>query len=171
MKFRPGDRCLDLGEWNPRISYLQQQTGLNINSWSGTDLNFDSINKEKYYDIITAFDIMEHLQCALHALRELKTALKDDGSIYINNPCNPRWLWSDEHFFEYPLDHFDRWIVKPLGLKIVRKKRIFFVANWKAFFIGVRPLLRVFRGETNWRGMARSMFCWNFWICELKKDI
>ena len=171
MKFKLGDTCMDLGEVNPRISYLQNRTALNFDSWSPPDLNFDSIDKEKHYDIITAFDIMEHLQCAMHTLSEMKKSLKDDGSIYINNPCNPRWLWSDEHFFEYPMKHFERWIVNPLGLKVVRKKRIFFIANRKAFFIGVRPLLRVLRGETTWRSMARSIFCWNFYIMEIKKDI
>jgi len=142
-----------------------------MESWNPPDLNFDSIGIEKEFDIITAWDIMEHLQCALHTMAELKKSLKDDGSIYINNPCNPRWLWSDEHFFEYPMKHFERWIVNPLGLKVVRKKRIFFIANRKAFFIGVRPLLRVLRGETTWRSMARSIFCWSFYIMEIKKDI
>ena len=43
------------------------------------------------------------------------------------------------------------------------------VANWKAFFIGIRPLWRVLSGQTTWRSMARSMFCWRFYIVEVKK--
>ncbi len=171
IKFKPGDTCMDLGEWNPRISYFKERTGLKIDSWSPNDLNFDKIDKVKYYDIEIALDIMEHLQCAMHTLNEMKKALKDDGSIYINLPENPRWLWSSEHFFEYPKGHFEQWIVNPLGLRVIREKRIFFIANYKAFFIGVRPLLRIFRGESTWRSMARSILCWNFRLYEVKKDI
>jgi len=169
LRVNVGAKCLDVGTWNPRIAYLQKQTGLDIEAWDTPDLNFDSIKKKKQYDAIFAFDVLEHLQNCLWTVGELKKALKDNGSIYVNMPSNHYWLWGDEHYFEIRFKHFKKWIVTPLGLKVVRYKRIFFIANWRAFFIGVRPLWRVLTGQTTWRSMARSIFCWNFYICELKK--
>jgi SAM-dependent methyltransferase len=170
LRLKPNPTCLDVGERNPRMEYLKMRLNLNVKQWDTEDLNFDTLN-EKDIDYIFAFDVLEHIQDLLWVMKQLKNALADDGSIYVNLPENARWLWGKEHYFEVDRDHFIKWILNPLGLHVVRQKKIFFVANWKAFFIGVRPLLRIFRGESTWRSMARSIFCWNFRIYEVKKDI
>lgn len=170
---RHTDNCLDVGELNPRGIYLAKQLGVEMDNWDADDLNFDPIDEGRYnyYDAIFALDVLEHIQNLLFCVRELKKALKPDGSLYVNMPNNIRPLWGKEHYHELTPEHFIKWICNPLGLRVVRQKNIKFIANWKAFFIGVRPVLRILRGESTWRGMARSMFCWNFYIIELKKDI
>jgi hypothetical protein len=167
------DKCLDVGELNPRGVYLAKRLGVKMVNWDTNDLNFDPIPEKwiGYFDSIFCMDLFEHIQNGLAMMNELKNALSDNGSIYVNLPENAMWLWGEEHYFEIGKDHFIKWILNPLGLHVVRQRKIFFIANWRAFFIGVRPLLRVLRGETTWRSMARSMFCWNFRIYEIKKDI
>jgi 2-polyprenyl-3-methyl-5-hydroxy-6-metoxy-1,4-benzoquinol methylase len=162
--------CLDVGEANPRMDYMKKKLNLNVEQWDTQDLNFDSIQKKNHYDIIFCFDLLEHIQNPLWLMKQMKDGIKDSGSIYINLPENAQWLWGEEHFFEYRFGHFAKWLIIPSGLKTVRQKKIFFIANWKAFLIGIRPLLRILRRETTLRSMARSMFCWNFRIYELKKS-
>lgn len=169
LRVKKGAVCMDVGEANPRMEYLKQATGLNVWNWDTPDLNFDTLPFENRFDAIFAFDVLEHIQDCLHTVREMKKGLKPNGSIYVNLPNNARWLWGEEHYFEIPPKHFIKWIATPLGLEVVRQKRIIFVANWKAFFIGIRPLWRVLSGQTTWRSMARSMFCWRFYIVEVKK--
>ena len=161
--------CLDVGEANPRMEYLKKELDLNVEQWDTKDLNFAGAEWYNYYDAIFCFDLLEHIQNPLWLMRQLKLTIKPGGSIYVNMPENPMWLWGDEHFFEMPMNHFIKWIANPLELKVVRQKHIFFIANWKAYFIGVRPLLRILRGESTWRSMARSMFCVRYRIYELKK--
>ena len=162
--------CLDVGEVNPRMQYMKWKMKLDVDQWDTEDLNFDSINIKNHYDAIFAFDIIEHLQCSMHTIRELKVAVKDGGSIYINLPENSRWLWGVDHYFELDRKHLEKWILTPLGLKVVRHKRIIFVANWRAVFIGIRPLLRVLRGEDSWKSIVRSILCVHYRIYEIKKN-
>jgi hypothetical protein len=76
----------------------------------------------------------------------------------------------DGHYFEIPRKHFEKWIVKPLGLRVVRYKRINFVHNWLGLLIGVRPLLRVIRGETHWKSLVRTVLYYKYDVYEIKKD-
>lgn len=170
LKLLPNAVCLDVGEANPRMDFMRKKLDLNVEQFAPENLNFDSVDRFNYYDVIFCFDLLEHIQNPLWLMGQLKLAVKPSGSIYVNMPENPRWLWGEEHFFEMPYKHFIKWIVDPLELRVVRQKKIFFIANWKAFFIGIRPLLRVLRGETTWKSMARSMFCVKFRIYELRKD-
>jgi len=163
-------KYLDVGEANPRMEYMKGRLGIEVDQFAPPDLNFCMATKTDYYNAIFALDVLEHLQNCLLTVRELKKMLKKDGSLYVNLPENACWLWGDEHFFEYRKDHFIKWVIIPNGLRVERQKKIIFVANWKAFFIGIRPLMRIFLGISTWRSMARSMFCWNFRIYEIKKD-
>ena len=169
LNVKPKAVCMDVGEASPRMEYMKKATGLNVWNWDTTDLNFDTLPFENRFDAIFAFDVLEHLQNCLWTVSQMKKALKPDGSMYINVPDNPRWLFGEEHYYEMPFSHMKKWIFDPLELTVVRHKKITFIANWKAFFIGIRPLWRVLSGQTTWRSMARSMFCWRFYIVEVKK--
>jgi hypothetical protein len=170
VNLKTGALCLDVGELNPRMEYMKEVlSNIIVEQWDTEDLNFDALSVIRKYDAIFAFDILEHIQNCLWTVREMKKALKDDGSIYINLPENPYWLWGVEHYFEFPKGHFEKWILNPLDLEIVRQKKIFFIANWKAFFIGFRPLYRAIKNKGGWRNLARNMFCWSFRIYEVKK--
>jgi len=164
-----GAQCLDWGAENPRMNYMKKKMGIKVDQFAPPDLNFASY-KGKRYDAVFAFYIVEHLQNALWNVRQMKNAVKEGGSIYIALPENPMWLWGEDHYFEMRYNHFVKWILNPLGLKVVGNKKIFFVENKKAYLIGARPLLRILRGEDTWRAMARSMLCVRYRIYEIKKS-
>lgn len=166
------DICYDIGEYNPRVKYIAEQMGLEIKTIDTVDFNWDSLYSrcDYYCDRIFAFEILEHLQNPLFFMNELKENLTPNGSIYLIIPCNPMWLWHEMHFFEMGRKHFEKWILKPLGLKIVRYKKIYFIPTWKTYLIGFRPLWRVLTGKTNFRTFMRSLFYVQYAIYEVKRE-
>ena len=161
--------CYDIGEYNPRIKYIAEQMGLDIRTLDAEDFNWCGI-RARDCDNIFAFEIVEHLQNPLFFMNELKKILAKDGSIYILIPCNPRPLWHEMHFFEMDRKHFEKWILAPLGLKIVRYKKIYFIASWRTYLIGFRPLWRVLTGKTSFKTFMRSLFYIQYFICEVKNE-
>lgn len=87
----------------------------------------DGINlpyKDKTYDVVGAFDVLEHIDDQVGALKEWRRIIKDDGAIIITVPAY-QWLWS-EH--DVSLHHHRRYTVKSLmeaaaraGLKPVKR--------------------------------------------------
>ena len=163
------DVCYDIGEFNPRIKYTVNSMGLDIYTIDYDDFNWDKI-AERQCGIVFASEIVEHLQNPLFFMNELKKILAKDGSIYILIPCNPRFLWHEMHFFEMDRKHFEKWILAPLGLKIVRYKKIYFIASWRTYLIGFRPLWRVLTGKTSFKDFMRSLFYVQYFICEVKNE-
>tara|TARA_Y100000739_G_scaffold228523_1_gene240524 strand:- start:8068 stop:8589 length:522 start_codon:yes stop_codon:yes gene_type:complete len=133
---------LDLGIENP-LSSLIKKNGYNINSTSGEDLDIDrSTIKNSNAEVITAFEIFEHLLNPYGVLKDIK-AKKLVASI-------PLRLWfasayknnhdkRDRHFHEFEDWQFD-WLLNNTGWKIVDYKK--FTNPVKK--IGLRPLLRLF---------------------------
>ena len=133
---------LDLGTENP-LSSLIKKNGYNINSTSGEDLDIDrSTIKNSNAEVITAFEIFEHLLNPYGVLKDIK-AKKLVASI-------PLRLWfasayknnhdkRDRHFHEFEDWQFD-WLLNTTGWKIVDYKK--FTNPVKK--IGLRPLLRLF---------------------------
>lgn len=164
------DLCYDMGEYNPRIKYLTEKMSLHIESIDNFDFNFDELDRLYECKTIFAFEILEHLQNPLFFMKELHLGLSDIGSIYLIIPCNPRWLWHEMHFFEMDKKHLEKWILAPLGLKIVRYKKIYFIASWKTYLIGIRPLWRVLTGKVSFRTFLRSLFYIQYAIYEVKRE-
>ena len=133
---------LDLGIENP-LSSLIKKNGYNINNTSGEDLDIDrSTIKNSNAEVITAFEIFEHLLNPYSVLKDIK-AKKLVASI-------PLRLWfagayknnndeRDRHFHEFEDWQFD-WLLNNTGWKIVDYKK--FTNPVKK--IGLRPLLRLF---------------------------
>lgn len=61
----------------------------NITKVDGIHLPFEN----KAYDVVGAFDVLEHIEDHQGALSEWKRVLKDDGAIVITVPAY-QWLWS-----------------------------------------------------------------------------
>ena len=163
-----GDLCVDIGEYNPRIEYIKDVMGIRVKTIDKEDFNWDELGVSNL-DIILALELFEHVQNPLFFMNELKKAVSQEGSIYVLLPCNPRWLWHERHFFEIDRKHFEKWVVNPLGMKIVRYKKIWHVASWWTYLIGFRPLWRVLSGDVSFRTFLRSLFYLQWWICEIKK--
>lgn len=133
---------LDLGIENP-LSSLIKKNGYNINNTSGEDLDIDrSTIKNSNAEVITAFEIFEHLLNPYGVLKDIK-AKKLVASI-------PLRLWfasayknnhdkRDRHFHEFEDWQFD-WLLNNTGWRIVDYKK--FTNPVKK--IGLRPLLRLF---------------------------
>jgi ubiquinone/menaquinone biosynthesis C-methylase UbiE len=67
--------------------------------------------KDKSYDIVGAFDVLEHIEDHVGALKEWSRVLKDDGAVVLTVPAY-QWLWSDH---DVSLYHKRRYTTKLLA--------------------------------------------------------
>lgn len=133
---------LDLGVRNP-FSQIMEQQGFSVENTTGEDLDIDfSTVLNSKADVVTAFEIFEHLLAPFNVLREIK-ATKLVASI-------PLRLWFstayksktdswDRHYHEFEDWQFD-WLLEKAGWEI--KDRAKWTNPTKK--IGLRPLLRFF---------------------------
>ena len=158
----------DIGEKNPRMEFLKYCWRLiRIKQIDSGDFNFDELKAPKV-DGVFCFEVLEHLQNPLFFMKQLMKLT--DGPIYVLMPENPRWLWHPMHFMEMKKKHFERWILNPLDLRIVRQKKILFVSSWKVYLIGLRPLLKLIAGEIKFMDIIRAMFYVQWRIYEIRKN-
>ncbi|MDH5570383.1 MAG: hypothetical protein OEY89_01380 [Gammaproteobacteria bacterium] len=167
LDIKKNNSYVDMGERNPRIEYIENRLGIKVDTIDSKDFNFATLNDVKF-DVVFALEIVEHLQNPLWFMYQLKNITT--VSIYVLIPCNPKWLWHEMHFFEMKRKHFEKWILKPIGLKIVRYKKIHFIANWKVYLIGLRPLIRVLTGKTTFKDFLRSFFYIQYAIYEIRSN-
>ena len=66
--------------------------------------------RAKSYEVVAAFDVLEHIPDHISALKEWKRVLKDDGAIVITVPAY-QWLWTDH---DVSLHHQRRYTIKQL---------------------------------------------------------
>lgn len=137
-----GSTILDLGVHNPLTEVVAQQ-GYTVENTMGEDLDLDFssvINSDA--DVVTAFEIFEHLVAPFNVLKEIK-AKKLVASI-------PLRLWFssayksktdpwDRHYHEFEDWQFN-WLLQKAGWEIKAS------AKWTnpVKKIGIRPLLRSF---------------------------
>lgn len=133
---------LDLGVENP-LSLLIRDSGYKVNNTSGEDLDIDRssiINSNA--EVITAFEIFEHLLNPYNVLKDIK-AKQLVASV-------PLRLWfagayknnndeRDRHFHEFEDWQFN-WLLNKTGWKIIDSKKF----TNPVRKIGFRPLLRLF---------------------------
>jgi len=136
------ERILDLGVRNP-FSEIIEEEGYNINNTAGEDLDLDtSAVKTEDYDVVTAFEIFEHLVSPFNVLQDIQ-AKKLVASV-------PLKLWfasayrsstdeRDRHYHEFEDWQFD-WLLEKAGWRI--KKREKFTNPVRK--VGIRPILRRF---------------------------
>ena len=167
LNIKHGSHCFDLGEANPRMEYIKERLGIEVTQIDSDDFNFDTLPPRKA-DAVFVFEVMEHLQNLLWFMGQLKSLT--DGSIYVTMPCNPRWLWHEKHFFEMDKKHFEKWILKPLDLKIVKYKKIIFIESWKVYLVGFRPLFRLLTGKRTVNNFLRGLFYIQWGIYEIRKN-
>jgi SAM-dependent methyltransferase len=66
--------------------------------------------KDRTFDMVGAFDVLEHIEDHLGALKEWKRVIKDDGAIVVTVPAY-KWLWSAH---DVSLYHKRRYTVRSL---------------------------------------------------------
>lgn len=138
----PEDRILDLGVTNP-FSEILKKNSFQVTNTGGEDLDLDtSAVKKDTHDVVTAFEIFEHLVSPFNVLHDIK-ANKLIASV-------PLKLWfasayrsktdeRDRHYHEFEDWQFD-WLLEKAGWTI--KKREKFTNPVKK--VGIRPILRRF---------------------------
>lgn len=136
------ETILDLGVENP-FSKIMKEQGYTVSNTKGEDLdlNFDTISNSNT-DVVTAFEIFEHLIAPFNVLREIK-ANKLVASIPLRLWFSPAYQsktdpW-DRHYHEFEDWQFD-WLLEKAGWKIMDRDK------WTnpVKKIGFRPLLRSF---------------------------
>ena len=145
----------DVGERNKKIEIIEHrlsETGININfdELTSSDFNWKDFEiAKRKYDVITMFDVLEHVQNPLFLMRNVKNRLKHDGMLFLSTPARAHIFYPGFHFHEIPKKHLEEWILKPLGLKILHTSKIRILPKaWWWHFTGIRPFLRIFVNYT-----------------------
>lgn len=134
------EKILDLGVPNP-FSEILTQEGFDVKNTKGEDLDLQtSVVKTEEFDVVTAFEIFEHLVSPFNVLKDIQ-AKKLVASV-------PLKLWFasayksktdewDRHYHEFEDWQFD-WLLEKAGWRIIKREK--FTNPIKK--IGIRPILR-----------------------------
>ena len=112
---------LDLGVENPFTEFMSKE-GFTVKNTKGEDLDTDvSIVEESEYEIVTAFEIFEHLVSPLSVLKSIK-ANKLVASIpmrlWFSKAYRSKTDMWDRHYHEFEDWQFD-WLLEKAGWKII----------------------------------------------------
>ena len=136
------EKILDLGISNP-FSEILINLNYSVTNTQGEDLDVNTtVVKTENYDVVTAFQILEHLVAPFNVLKDIK-AKKLLASV-------PLKLWyasayrsktddRDRHYHEFEDWQFD-WLLEKAGWQIMKKEKFTNPVNK----IGLRPFLRRF---------------------------
>ena len=138
----PPRSILDLGVENPFTGILRKE-GYEVENTQGEDLDVDfSRVRSSDAEIVTAFEIFEHLVAPFNVLRQIKAnrlvasiPLRLWFSSAYRNPNDP---W-DNHYHEFEDWQFD-WLLEKAGWKVIKRDK------WTnpVKKVGIRPVLRYF---------------------------
>ncbi|MDT7829609.1 methyltransferase [Pricia sp. S334] len=134
------EAILDLGVENP-FSKIMVEQGYTVENTKGEDLDVDYTSVQKSSaEVVTAFEIFEHLVSPFNVLREIK-ADKLVASIPLKLWFSPAYrsktdVW-DRHYHEFEDWQFD-WLLEKSGWEIKDREKF----TNPVGKIGVRPLLR-----------------------------
>ncbi|MCK7591887.1 class I SAM-dependent methyltransferase [Subsaxibacter sp. CAU 1640] len=133
---------LDLGVENPFTDFMKNE-GYLVENTKGEDLDFDTSTIENSSaEVVTAFEIFEHLLSPLTVLKSIK-ANKLVASVpmrlWFSNAYRSKTDAWDRHYHEFEDWQFD-WLLEKAGWKIVARDK------WTnpTKKLGIRPLLRLF---------------------------
>ena len=138
----PPAKILDLGVENP-FSFIMQKEQYQVTNTNGEDLDLDTTAvKNPEIDVVTAFEIFEHLIAPFNVLRDIKAdklVATVPLKLWFADAYRNKTDMRDRHFHEFEDWQFD-WLLEKAGWKIKN------TAKWTnpVNKIGVRPLLRKF---------------------------
>lgn len=135
-------RILDLGVENPFSSIMRDQQYQVFNT-NGEDLDIEpNIVKNYQVDVVTAFEIFEHLIAPFNVLREIE-ATKLVATVPLDlwftkayRSNTDRW---DRHYHEFESWQFD-WLLEKSGWTVKATEKWTSPVNK----LGIRPILRRF---------------------------
>lgn len=89
------------------INFMEKNGFDNIIKVEGIDLPFEDAS----FDAVCAFDVLEHIETDVDAVREWKRVLRPGGKIVITVPAH-QWLWSDH---DVSLHHYRRYTTQSIN--------------------------------------------------------
>lgn len=135
-------RILDLGVANP-LSELMQKEGYEVINTSGADLDENQSElQELEYDVMTAFEIFEHLLNPYTVLKVCKARqilISVPLRLWFAKAYRSKTDYRDRHYHEFESWQLD-WLLEKTGYRIIAKQK------WSSPVkkIGIRPMLRNF---------------------------
>jgi hypothetical protein len=136
------ERILDLGVENP-FSNLMKQHGFAVENTLGEDLDVDlNTVHNSNADVVTAFEIFEHLLNPFTLLKNIKTnriLISVPLRLWFASSYRSKTDYRDPHYHEFEDWQLD-WLIEKTGWTI--RDRVKFTHPVKK--IGFRPFLRIF---------------------------
>jgi SAM-dependent methyltransferase len=139
------------------IKFMKQYGYKRITKVDGIALPF----KTSSYDVIGAFDVLEHIDDHVSALKEWKRILKDDGAIVLTVPAY-QWLWTGH---DVSLHHKRRYTkarlkaaAKEAGLRV--EKGSYAIVFSLPLIVGFRLLNKLLRRKTDSETSDVSVPAW-----------
>jgi hypothetical protein len=133
---------LDLGVDNP-FSKIMKAEGYTVKNTTGEDLDINqSVFSEGKQDVVTAFEIFEHLLNPYTILSEIKSdklLISIPLRLWFSSAYRSKTDMWDRHYHEFEDWQLD-WLLEKTGWKIIDREK--FTHPVKK--IGFRPLLRFF---------------------------
>ncbi len=139
---QPPKKILDLGTPNP-LSEIIKEKGFDVINTKGENLDeHPEVVAQYQVDVVTAFQIFEHLLNPLSVLKKLnsnKLIASVPLSLWFAKAYRSKTDEWDRHYQEFEDWQFD-WLLDKAGWKIVRREKWTSPVNR----LGIRPLLRLF---------------------------
>ncbi|SFZ89309.1 hypothetical protein SAMN05428642_101143 [Flaviramulus basaltis] len=136
------ESILDLGIVNP-FSTIMQEHDYSVENTKGEDIDLDTTTIENSdTDIVTAFEIFEHLLSpftVLKAIKSDKLVASVPLKLWFSSAYRSKTDMLDRHYHEFEDWQFD-WLLEKAGWKIIDREK------WTnpTKKIGIRPILRWF---------------------------
>lgn len=134
-------RGLDLGCRTPLTDSMERLFSC---PFDNTSVDLDTGDLEGSYDIVTAFEVLEHLFNPLHAMLEVgKVLMRPGGRFFVSMPLlKPQCLASPGHFHE--MSRRSATLLFHRAGFSVERKREFRIREPLFYLTGVKPLMRAF---------------------------
>lgn len=134
-------KILDLGVPNP-LSQLMQQKGYQVSNTSGEDLDQDQSALRGSFEVVTAFEIFEHLlnpYTVLENIQAKELVISVPLRLWFSPAYRSKTDPWDRHYHEFEAWQLD-WLLEKTGWEIIAKEQ------WThpVKKLGFRPILRYF---------------------------
>ena len=133
---------LDLGVVNP-FTKIMHEHGYSVENTKGEDLDTDTSTIENSNaDVVTAFEIFEHLLSPFTVLKSIKSdklVASVPLKLWFSSAYRSKTDNLDRHYHEFEDWQFD-WLLEKAGWKIIDRLKWTNPTNK----IGIRPILRFF---------------------------
>jgi len=128
------------------IRFMNKRGYKNITKVDDIKLPF----KDESFDLVGAFDVLEHIEKDVDALKEWKRVIKSDGAVLITVPAY-QWLWSGHDVSLYHKRRYTTRLLaeraKAAGLKV--EKTSYAIVFSLPLIVGFRLLNKALRRSTD----------------------